>query len=190
MKFNFIRRVSLLLVACTLLIGGRVVAQSFTQATADVRFVEGNAVFNTTVFTSKDVGKNWGISYFGLVTEGWAEAYAGPYWKVNKKLTLGVSVGIETPSPYIRTAASATWFSDKHAILLFLEKGSGEGNYWYSLSYEFTHKKVGYGAIAKRFYGVGPSISFPIKSIKLTLAPMYDIEAQVAKPTIFLAHVF
>lgn len=167
------------------------VAQStFVQATADVRFVEGDAVFNTTVFASKDEGEKWGFSYFALITEEWSEAYAGPIYKVNDKLTLGISVGMESVAPYIRTAASATYFTEKHSVLLFLEKGSGEGNHWYSLQYEFVPKKIGYGAVAKRFYGFGPTFSFPIKSVKVTLAPLYDAEAEVAKPTIFLAKVF
>lgn len=165
-------------------------AQNFTQATADVRFVDSTTVFNTTIFSSKNLKGKWGVSYFALVTEGWAEAYAGPTYSVNQKLTLGVSIGMEIIDPLVRGAASATYFGEKFSFLLFFEKGIGNGNYWYALTSEYTPKKFGFGVIGKRFYGVGPSLSYPIKSFKVTVSPLYDIEIETWKPTMFVAYVF
>lgn len=163
-------------------------SQNFVQLTADVRLVDKDPVFNTNIYAAKDINEKWGISYFALVTEGWAEAYAGPYWKVNPALTIGLSFGMEVPAPHWRFGSAITWFKNNHAVQIFLEQGSGSDNYWYSLWYENSPSKVGFGVMAKRFYGNGVTLSYSFKYVKVVLAGLYDHEDELAKPAIFFIH--
>lgn len=178
-----------LIVIILVVVSGSLTAQTFAKVTADIRFFDQEEVVNTTIFVAKPIKGKWGVSCFAQVTEVWAQAYAGPTYKVTDKLTLGVSIGIEN-MPSLRGAVSATYFAGKHSALLFLEKGVGEGNYWYSLSYEYKHNKVSYGVIARRFYGIGPSLAVSIESSTFTVAPLYDTEVGILKLTTIFTHVF
>ena len=164
--------------------------QTFVQFTTDIRLVEKDPLFNTNIYAAKDINEKWGISYFALITEGWGEAYFGPYWKPNSEWSLGISFGLEVPAPHWRFGSAITWFRDAHAFQLFLEQGSGSDNYWYSLWYENTPNKIGFGLMAKRFYGSGLTLSYAFKYLKVVVAGLYDLEDELTKPAIFFIHTF
>lgn len=179
---------NLLLFACFIISSNIFAQKSFTQTNNDVKFVDGKAVPTVTLYTEEDFkASNFGVNVFTLVTQGWAEALVGPYYRINKSSTIGVSAGLETSTKNLRLGSSFTYLGDNFSLLVFLEKGNGSENYWYSLSTNYKDKKVLYGAMAQRFYGTGPTLGYNLsKSITLTAAPLYDIEEKKLKPTIFL----
>ena len=180
---------NLLLFACFIISSSSAFAQTtFTQTNNDVKFVDGKAVPTVTVYTEKDFKQSkFGVNLFTLVTQGWAEALVGPYYRINKSSTIGISAGLETSTKNLRLGSSFTYLGEKTSLLMFLEKGNGNDNYWYSVSGTYQSKKMIYGVMAQRFYGVGPTVGYNLsESITLTGAPLYDIEEKKLKPTVFL----
>lgn len=160
--------------------------QTFVQTSHNVRYTNDGFVPTATVFVAKDMGekKNVGISTFLLVTQNWAEFYVGPYFRPIPELTLGISAGFETSSPYWRVSPSAVFFKDNHLAKAIFEKGSGEGNYWYLLSYMNMNKKVFWGAESRRFFGTGPVLGVKAGNSLISLAPYYDFESDAFQPTL------
>lgn len=110
-----------------------------------------------------------GIEAFGLVTDGWAEAYAGPTWSPIPQLTIGLSVGIETGGETLpRFATSLLVNYDAFSFIGSVEFNTKSFNgqqtsLWYRL--------VATGAVTdwmklgvewRRFAGLGPHVAVKI----------------------------
>ena len=164
-------------------------AQSYANMQHDVKVVDSKAVVTATIYAEKNLGKRLGVNAYSRLTEGWAEVLIGPYYKINDAITFGVQIGMETAGTNLRYGASVTYFGIKASCLIFLEKGQGANNYFYSAAYNYQPKKLIYGILAQRTYGVGPTIGYPIKDITIKFAPLYDFEVKKFQPTLFLKWV-
>lgn len=182
-------RLSLLLAGCIALMGVTYGQLSYIHMQHNVRLINSKPIFTGTMYASRDFSNTFGFSSFTLVSQNWAEILIGPYYKVNDNLSIGVQFGIETYDPYIRTGLSLSYISDKQACLMFLEKGVGKRNYWYSLLYEHKLNNLATGALLQRFYGVGPVVSYTKNRSTIRLAPLYDLEEKLFKPTLFFKWV-
>jgi hypothetical protein len=175
-----------IMIACLFTFSSISFSQTFVQTAHDFKYVgNGETVPTGTIYVAKDLGKKFGFSSFTLVSKGWAEVLIGPFFRPIPELTLGVQIGIETPSPHWRFATSTIYFKNNNLAMLFLQKGSGSNNYWYSLQYQNSNKKFIWGGRGQRFYGWGPDCGVKIGSSILTIAPLYDFEAKRLQPTMF-----
>lgn len=166
---------------CMLYLGTIIGQSSYAHMQHNVRIVDSKPVFTGTVYAQRKLSKKLGITSFALITEGWGEILIGSYYKLNESASIGVQVGMETASPDPRFCSrfgiSFTYFDPKKSYLVFLEKGNGSDNYWYSLAANYG-RKVTFGALAQRYYGIGPTLGIPIKNLTLRFCALYDFEAK------------
>lgn len=134
--------------------------------------------------------------YFGT-TYDWVECL----WFVNYThgpISFGLGLGGEQTtdiswriSPWVKFAPTLKSDTTKSiAIFSLWEFGSGKDNYWYTNSLTYETSNISVGAMARRFYGIGPLFGWKFKAsmwnIKLSGAPLYDFEENVLKPTFIL----
>jgi hypothetical protein len=130
-------------------------------------------------YGTKDLPKGFGISYFLLVEQGWAEAYVGPTYSPKPWIQIGLSAGIEQNKPLFRGAGSLWLGKDNISFLFLWEKGFGKDNYWYKATLSCqVHPSFSIGMCAWRFHGLGPIVTYeiPKSDIKLWVMPAYDLE--------------
>lgn len=174
----------------------------------DVRLLDKeSALFYTQIQYTQNIGETGlSIAPYLATSYDWHEGLA--FLNYTKGIfSGGIGAGVESNktfnqlgfrwSPWIRIAP--VLYKGEDGILEILsqwEFGKGTGNYWYSNSISYKggserNVKGELGLLARRFYGIGPIIgmTFIIKdqsSLRLALAPLYDIEAKKGKPTMFV----
>lgn len=135
--------------------------------------------------------------YF-LTTTGWHEGFW--YFNYNvQALSFGLGTGAEQienewsfrVSPWVKFAPELQSDSTKSIALFSIwEIGKGKSNYWYSNQVTYENSNISVGAMARRFYGVGPLLGCKMSvgdwNLKLSLAPLYDFEDNTLKPTVIL----
>ncbi len=177
---------NLIVVLLICIVSSSLFSQTFVQTKHDVKYV-GNSKFvpTGTMYAEKDLGKKFGVSTFSLVTNDWAEILIGAYYRLDTNLTIGIQAGMETTDPYWRFGSSLSYMKNNNTVMLLVEKGYGDENYWYSISYQNTNHKFVWGLMGQRFYGWGPEIGFQFGKSIITVAPLYDFEVKQFQPTIF-----
>ncbi len=150
---------------------------SFAQVTVYAKYSNGKVIPCVTVFGTKKINDKISFTYFALIQKKWAEAYWGVAYSPVKWVSIGLSAGIEQNPALYRLAASLWLGKGNTSFLLLIEKGDGLDNYWYkaTLTYQVTNNFF-IGARAWRFNGVGPSVEYKFKDLKVWLMPAYDFE--------------
>jgi len=129
-------------------------------------------LYNTSSLTSKISALS-----FALVSESYAEAYAGIEFAPVPSISIGLGAGLETAENPWRIGASL-WMGHGPVSLFAAGENGGTG-YWYKVvaSYAVT-EYLTTGIWSKRFAGVGPMIQLAIPRTLATvwMVPAYDFE--------------
>lgn len=115
-----------------------------------------------------------GIEGFSLITEGWAEAYAGPTYTPIPQLTIGFFVGMETSTETLpRFAAevivSHEWFAFFGAVEFNSDSFDvQQTGLWYKVvATATTTDWLRIGLEWRRFAGLGPHIDVTVPGVPL-----------------------
>ena len=117
--------------------------------------------------------KNFGFTYFGLVSPTWAEAQFGLYYAPAKWIQLGLNLGLEQGSSKMIRGGASLWLGKGNSSFVALvEKGCGKGNYWYKITLNQKIGRFDFGLRGWRYYGFGPLVQFEIiKNLKFWVMP-------------------
>ncbi|MDA3802662.1 MAG: hypothetical protein PF488_02055 [Patescibacteria group bacterium] len=124
---------------------------------------------------------SFGLNYYTLVNQNWAEVQVGFYKNSFDWLSWGFSLGLEQNEKPLRAGSMLCLFNTKNTFLALMEKGYGRNNYWYDITaWHRFNSDIRIGFRAWRFTGVGPIMEFSIPNSNLSLwfIPAYDFEAQ------------
>jgi hypothetical protein len=174
---------------------------NYTTTYNDTRFTKDGILPTFTLYTENAFTKDSKVGYnmFVLVTKGWAEAYPGIFYKITGKDVVGVSIGMESATPYWRLAGSYIHFGDAKGtfakrlfVRAFVEQGGGQDNYWYHVSVDYQTKNWRVGPMSRRFYGTGVRAEYQKADtkLKISVAGLYDTEVNQWKPTVFIGWDF
>jgi hypothetical protein len=104
-----------------------------------------------------------GLAAYGEITEGWAQAYAGPSIKVSDNLNGWIGLGIQNSGE--TRYGGALWAGKGKISLLYLYSGGGNAGPWHEsyLGYRIT-SKVTCGLVENTGKGVGGRIDYKINN--------------------------
>ncbi|MFZ2205383.1 MAG: hypothetical protein WAV23_02235 [Minisyncoccia bacterium] len=146
--------------------------------------LDGKVEPDINIFGTKKISEKFNLTYFALIEEQWSEGLIGFSYAPKSWLELGLSAGVEHNPAILRFGGSIWIGKGKTSLLILGEQGSGKDNYWYKtvLAYK-TSDHLTLGAIAWRFHGVGPIVSYTPKKSNVTiwLSPAYDIESKAKR---------
>ena len=116
-------------------------------------------IYGTKAFTENE---NFGLTYFGLVQESWAEIQFGLFYSPTDWSQVGLSCGIEQGVKLFRMGSFA-WLGYRNTSFVVLaEKGAGKDNYWYKVTLSEKVGNFDLGLRGWRYTGFGPIIQYKI----------------------------
>ena len=122
-------------------------------------------------------------------------------WTLNYKngiVSLGIGGGIEKLdtwslryAPWIQIEPKLGLDSNESIKMYsYWEFGKGINNYWYTNSITYETPDAFFGLLARKLYGVGPIVGLKFKFgtwiVKTSIAPLYDFDDKMTKPTAIL----
>lgn len=138
-------------------------AQSQIRAFAKVSEVS-PASWVVNVYGEQAISENISFSYFVFSAKAWAEALGGLTYRINDNVSASMLGGVEQHPEVWRLASSLFCVKGKWALFAWVEKGGGEGNYWYNTC--LTRQVCPFltaGIMSSRFNVTGPYLETPIR---------------------------
>lgn len=161
----------------------------FVGSFNDVRVTNDGPYATGSIFV-QNTKKKVGFSAFALINQyGWGEVIVGPTISLTKDLNIYLQLGMETVRPWYRLAFSTFYFDGSSRFFGSIEKGDGDENYWYTATYDWQPKRVTFGAMIQRYYGVGPRIGYKFGKLWVVAGGPYDLEANEWRPTLFVNYL-
>ncbi len=174
------------------------VFSQFVMFEQDFRFPTGQKAIPFSQITwEQTIKSGFSIAPYFATSTGWNEGFMYLNFNVGN-VYFGIGPGIEQletwsfrVSPWIKFTPQIGGDSTKSLCIFSLwEIGQGVNNYWYTNSITYETSKISLGALARRYYGVGPLFGYKFKAsslnIKFSAAPLYDFEDSTFKPTVIL----
>ncbi|MEI6574698.1 MAG: hypothetical protein WCO63_00805 [Bacteroidota bacterium] len=143
--------------------------------------IDGKVEPSFNIYGEKKISSTVNLTYFVVVEEKWSEALIGLSYAPVKWMILGLSTGIENNPSLYRFGASLWLGKNKTSFVLLGEKGDGKDNYWYKICLAYkASEQFTFSAMAWRYQGIGPLISYMPKKSDLTIwfMPAYDPEIE------------
>lgn len=188
------KKEALLVVAMIIALSASAQTLFFEQ---DIRVVNHAIIPTTQIQWDQKVSGGLSMGPYALMTTNWSEVlfffnYAFP--KTN--LSFGVGFGAEQLEKWcFRSAPWALYMvplgKDKTVNFFSLwEVGRGQSNYWYTNSITYETSKISLGGLFRRSYGLGPILGYKVEmgswKVKLSAAPLCDLEDKTFKPTLII----
>jgi hypothetical protein len=164
----------------------------FVESQTNFQNGRGETSTGVNVLVNVTITKRFGLYSFGQTSKNYSQIYAGPTFSPKPWIQFGAGIGAEQAKHPLRGGAFV-WMGKKKVSNLFItEHGASKGSGWYKniLNVQVT-KRLGVGAIAQRFLGVGPYMQFKLsKRFMVWGGPTYDIPSHKAKATVALHYSF